>query len=433
MDVTSSLGNIRKNLTFESVDHEKWFDLLAPFFARLMASGGNSPEQQRQDLTFLCSQILPSFGPHPPRHHCLNSLTGLPTDSSVNYVQHGRRPMIRMSFEAQTADSATELDPYNQKPAEDFLARLSKADFSGFDTQLSSHFISELTLDEFDKSKLSILEVMNSIVPQRSLGDILKVASSPDTHFLRTQIMIAVDFNGDNTVIKSYVLPALKAKACGLSVGQLLLDSVQKVQSQMDCLAAFTMAHEFLTETNGFSNINGFSWDYLVPAQSRLKLYSTTNAPTWPQIEALWTLNNRAHRPTNSIALRYLRKLWNLLGMVDGGPIEPHVPVSSIIHNFEMKPGNPVPETKIYFSMQGKNVLQLVAAISWFLDHIGLKELGAGYSATVQSYFPDCDFTKAIHFVDYVSFAYNEKTGVYMSVYYHPSVVLSMEPFNIGA
>lgn len=33
---------------------------------------------------------------------------------------------------------------------------------------------------------------------------------------------------------------------------------------------------------------------------------------------------------------------------------------------------------------------------------------------------PDYDLSKTSHLVFWISFAYSEKTGVYVSVYYHP-------------
>ncbi|KAK6824071.1 hypothetical protein RU639_005021 [Aspergillus parasiticus] len=100
----------------------------------------------------------------------------------------------------------------------------------------------------------------------------------------------------------------------------------------------------------------------------------------------------------------------------------PHPLGLHLVWNFETKAGLEVPATKIYSPLYGLNDLDNVRAIAQYLRHIGLDVQGKAYEQVVRDSFPGLDIKETDHLICWVSFAYTEKTGVYLSVYYHSSL-----------
>ncbi|KIA75945.1 DMATS type aromatic prenyltransferase [Aspergillus ustus] len=86
-----------------------------------------------------------------------------------------------------------------------------------------------------------------------------------------------------------------------------------------------------------------------------------------------------------------------------------------MLWNYEMKIGNPVPLTKYYFPLYGVNDLVCVRRLAEFFDG------WAGVS-------PDRDLSMTARLLLWVSFAYTAKNGVYLSVYYYPSLDFQARP-----
>ncbi|OJI99465.1 hypothetical protein ASPVEDRAFT_187638 [Aspergillus versicolor CBS 583.65] len=396
-------------LTFPSNDQDQWWRRTGPLVGRLLSTTGYTAEQQYQFLTFYHNQLIPRLGPCPATFHSSITVTGLPMEFSVNYQEHGGHPTVRIGAEPVDSFSGTDRDPFNQAPPALMVSHLARIALNGFDPQLYGYFEPKHTLTRDEQIRLP--------------------TSVPGGAKLRTQHAMGFDLKDTGITVKGYTYPGLKAHMSGQDIKQLLTVSVTdlKAQGKMDCVDAWSKLAEYITETNGWGYHNLWAWDYIDPAKSRFKFYTFVMDVSDSKLEELWTLNNRATGPAHMEGLFWLRKLWDVIDLRLAGKRDlpadaPQVPENSapMLWNYELTPGNPLPYGKAYFPLQGLNDLVCVEKIARFFRMLGWTELAASYRSTVESFYPDYDLSKTSHLVFWISFAYSERTGVYVSVYYHP-------------
>ncbi|RLL97456.1 hypothetical protein CFD26_102625 [Aspergillus turcosus] len=408
---TPTIQALSRFVEFKSDDEESWFNKTAPLLAKLLLSAGYSVDHQYEYLTFYYKFLVPALGPYPQRYSSAITRSGLPLEFSANYQEHGGSPVIRIGFEPVNALSGTARDPYNQYTVASLLGQISNLRPKGFDDRLWHYFAHEHTVSAAEREQLN--------------GE--KVHGSE----LKSQMAFGFDLKGGDIVVKGYSFPALKVQVSNKSFGDLMESSIRKLQDEMDCTAAFEKVNSYMHEVNGYNQFAFFSWDCVIPSASRLKFYGVHNNVTWPQIEELWTLNGRAKSSSTPKALERLKQLWDLMNIKEGtkafaggfddGSGSDQQKEAPMVWNYEMKPGSALPLTKFYFPVHGENDMKIVTALSRFFEIIGLTELARSYPDSVKALFPDEDLSQTRQLVSWVSFAYTEKTGVYLSVYYHSS------------
>ncbi|KAJ0419476.1 tryptophan dimethylallyltransferase-domain-containing protein [Aspergillus carlsbadensis] len=381
-------------ISFPTLDQEQWWKTTGPVLSRILAASEYSLEQQYKYLTFHHAQIVPRLGPYPARFTSGVTRSGLPIDFSMNYQQHGAgNPMVRIAFEPVDSYSGTDHDPFNQAPAADLFHALAGLGIEGFDPQLYELFAAE------------------------------------------------------------HILPRARAKARGVPIWDLIAETVSHVRDatattttttttntanntgkNLDCVDAFALIRDYVcTKHDLYHDFTLFSWDYISPAQSRLKYYCVSSDTTWARVEDLWSLGGRAQSPSHTAGLPYLRKLWEILELAEGTRMfsgegsysddtveeQDQAPMA---WNYEMRGGEKVPLTKFYFPLYGMNDALCVGRIVRFFEWMGWGERAARFAGVVSGFYPDRDLAKTARLLLWVSFAYTEKTGVYLSVYFHPSL-----------
>ncbi|KGO77174.1 Aromatic prenyltransferase, DMATS type [Penicillium italicum] len=409
---TSKVDMVAKlSSSFDDAQHELWWQKTAPILANVLDSAKYSPEHQERYLRFYAQSLIPRMGPHPQNFRSAVTRSGLPLEFSVNYQQHGGAdPTVRIGFEPVGKMSGTKEDPYNQRALADLLKHIASLKLDAYDDTLFKYFIEAHTVSDAERIQLAGNKVEGSdlSVSQTALG---------------------FDLKGGAVSVKGYTFPALKCKATGKDFPQLCEESISTLSGMMGHLPAFDTVNSYLKESNGYSQWTFFACDCVAPSKSRVKLYSSTNEVVWSKVESIWTLGGRVGGPDVSTGLDYLKRLWVLLkihegsrdftgGFDDGADATP----TPIIWNYEMKPGVSHPQVKFYFPIHGDNDLIIIRGLAQFLEEIGQVDQGRGYEQTVQRYFPDRDFSKTARLTSWISFAYTEKTGVYLSVYYHSSL-----------
>ncbi|KAL2858970.1 tryptophan dimethylallyltransferase-domain-containing protein [Aspergillus pseudodeflectus] len=420
---TTPFDMLSKYISFPTLDQEQWWKATGPLLSRILAASGYPLDQQYQYLTFHHAQIVPRLGPYPARWISGVTRSGLPIEFSMNYQQHGGGdPMVRIGLEPVDSYSGTGRDPFNQAPAADLLHALARLGIKGFDPQLYSLFAAEHTLTPSD------------------------IAAVKDT-LLKSQHTFGFDFKDSGIVVKGYTFPGARAKARGVPIWDLIADTVTHVRdattttttndskgNQLDCTDAFSLIRDYVSsKPDLYHDFTLFSWDYIDPAASRLKYYCVSSDTTWARVEELWSLGGRAQSTAHTQGLPYLRKLWEILELQEGArrfwgegsysddrvEEQHHAPMT---WNYEMRGGEKVPLTKCYFPLYGMNDAACVGRIARFFEWMGWAERARAFAGVVRGFYPDLDISKTARLILWVSFAYTEKSGVYLSVYFHPSL-----------
>ncbi|KAL6235044.1 hypothetical protein BDW75DRAFT_251161 [Aspergillus navahoensis] len=397
-------------LSFPTRDQEQWWRKTGPMLGQMFSSSGYSLDQQYQHLTFYHNQLVPRLGPHPATFHSSLTVSGLPVEFSINYQQKGTLPTVRIGAEPVDSFSGTERDPFNQIPPAEMVNHFARLGLKGFDPQLYGYFEPKHTLTREQQARLP--------------------KEVPGGEKLKTQYALGFDFRQSGISLKGYSYPGLKATMAGQEVAKLVGEGVNelKAQGRLDCTEAWAHVEAYMTELSGWGYHNLWGWDYVSPAKSRLKFYSfVMDVADKTKLEELWTLNGRATSPTHQEGLRYLKELWDIVDLRNVGKRDlpadaPQIPegAAPMLWNYEMTSGNPLPFGKGYFPLQGLNDAGCIKKLVKFFELMGWEDLAAKYPETIQSFYPGLDLSKTSNLVMWISYTYSEKTGVYLSVYYHP-------------
>ncbi|KAL4812065.1 DMATS type aromatic prenyltransferase [Aspergillus spinulosporus] len=407
-----SFDSLTQSLTFANASQETWWRKTGEMLARVLHSADYSREERQKYLRFHADVLVPLLGPYPQRFHSSTTRSGLPLELSVNYRQYATKPpVVRIGFEPIGDLSGTEEDPFNRVPATKLVSMLAKLEsIRNFNTQLGGQAIEDFTVNEAEEASLQGTNIQGG--------------------YIKSQSAFGFDLVGDGEIlVEGYTFPALKCKVTGKPMGQIMAEGVKKMRHLVDCSQAFSMVNAYLTETV-YDERSFFSWDFVDPSKSRLKIYSSSNNVTWEKLAEVWTLGGRLDNPTRIKGLEYLRRLFDLINLSQQGERTVEVAFDNrkdsskttpLVWNYEMRPDNPTPLTKIYFPVHGENDMQVITSVAEFFRQIGMVALGGSYVAKVQSYYPEFDLRVTDRFTSWLSFAYTEKTGVYLSVYYHAS------------
>ncbi|KAK2868064.1 hypothetical protein FQN49_003199 [Arthroderma sp. PD_2] len=366
--------SVTQSLTFADESQNAWWHKTGTMLARVLTSAKSySREEQLKYLRFHGQLLVPRLGPYPRSFSSSITRSGLPLEFSINYQQHGRRPVVRIGFEPLSVLSGTDKDPFNRGPAAELIEAMSAMQMPEFDTQLWYPAVKDHTLNDAEQA----------LVEQ----------SNVEGGYIKSQIAFGFDLIGDgNLSIKGYTFPALKCKETGKPMAQLMADTVENMKHLVDCSKAFSMVHAYMATT--YDDRSFFSWDFASPTKSRLKIYAGSNSVTLEKMVEVWTLGGRMTGPTVTKGLEYLNQLFNLISLEEG---ERAVEVAfddsttsskatPLVWNYEMRGNDPNPLTKIYFPVHGENDMQVITGVARFFTAIGMKELGDSYVDTVKGY-----------------------------------------------
>ncbi|EEP82798.1 predicted protein [Uncinocarpus reesii 1704] len=330
---------------FTNGSQNAWWHKTGPMLAKVLSSANYTLEEQLEYLEFFSKTLVPQFGPYPQVFRSSITRSGLPLELSINYQQHGKPPVH---------------------------SRVCKIE--GFNVQLWNQALKDHTVNDAEQASLRGTDIEGG--------------------YIRSQTAFGFDLiKGGKISVKGYTFPALKCKVTGKSMAQVMADSVRNMQHLVDCSQAFSMVNAYLKAT-AYDERSFFSWDFVNPSKSRLKLYTGSNNVTWEKLQEVWTLGGRLRGSTVAKGLEYLNQLFNLIKLKEG---ERSIEVAfddrknsskttPLLWNYEMRAADPNPLTKIYFPVHGENDMQVITGVAQFFRMIGLVELGNSYVAKVQSY-----------------------------------------------
>ncbi|KAJ5974909.1 Aromatic prenyltransferase DMATS type [Penicillium waksmanii] len=190
---------------------------------------------------------------------------------------------------------------------------------------------------------------------------------------MKNQVSFGLDLKGGEVSVKCYLYPALKSHLTGKSFRVLVNHAVHSPRWVQDV--------------------------------------------TWSKLQDIWTLGGRfKSHATIQRGLQFAQKFWQLVTLdqekMDVG-----------IWSYELAAGSSIfPNPKYYFILHGLNDIKNAQAIANFYEYVGWHDLAATFIDSVKGYFPNFGSGETSNLIQYVSLAYSEKTGVYLSVYYHSSL-----------
>jgi DMATS type aromatic prenyltransferase len=294
---------------------------------------------------------------------------------SVNYQQYGKQPTVRMAFEPLSEASGTEVATYDRLTAKVFLSILSKLDLKGFNPLLWDSVSQGIHINEAEKAFLQ--------------------ENKFDDTYVRTQTLFGFDFVGEGDIsVKAYAFPGLKCKASKQSSREILAHTVMNLQKQVHCIEVFSMIDEYLHESGSYGRLSFLSWDCIEPSKCRVKIYMSSSSMTRAKLEEIWSLGSRLQSSSVSKGLQYLLRLFDCINIKEG-ELEIKVEhddrsdthkVTPLMWNYEMRSGDPLPQTKIYLPVHGENDLRIVNGVAQFMKEIGMADIGESYLEAVQSY-----------------------------------------------
>lgn len=355
-----------------SENEEGWWHKTAPLLNKILAAAKYDVHLQYRYLVFYYAACVSALGPYPQRFSSSITRSGLPVEFSVNY-QNNSKPIVRIGYEPISHLSGTERDPYNHKTASEIVATLSKIQ-PDFDPRLFNYFVHQLSVNKAE-------------------SDVLNGANVEGSE-MKSQTAFGFDLVNGEISVKGYAFPAMKCQVSQQSLSQLLKAAINGLKGEFDC--AFGLVDEYMERCGGYNQFSFVSWDCVVPAKSRFKVYGVHNDVTWKKIEDIWTLGGQATSGNVTKGLELLKELWTLIdldegergytGRFDDANDNGSNIQSPMVWNYELRPNNPWPLAKFYFPVHGENDMKIVKGLARFFENRGWTELARSYVQTVSSF-----------------------------------------------
>ncbi|KAI3544795.1 aromatic prenyltransferase [Colletotrichum filicis] len=376
--------------------------------AFMKAAGSYTPAQRAAHLQLLSEIIIPCVGPHPATAPTKPLLTadGSPFEPSWNITDSGSSS-IRFSFEPMGRHGGSESDPFAQKIIPAILPALRMVSH-GVDTRWFEQFMSALFLTEAES--------------ETALSRLPKGTRAP-TSFL------AFDLDGAKAVFKAYFFPVLKHIATGASTEDITFDAIRTLSPRGADLSQSANATEEYFKNCPFAiPVEMIALDCIDPAEgARVKVYARTRSNAFNVVRNVVTLGGQIKDEATLKGLEILKGIWHLLH----NEAEPHdddwnkepkmvnTLHKGICYGFELKPGAKWPEVKAYVPLWqyadsdaviSANLAQAFRSRGW--------AVAEKYQDDMARCFPRSDLSKTTGTHSYISFAYSEKKGAYLTIYY---------------
>ncbi|KAF3403541.1 Brevianamide F reverse prenyltransferase [Penicillium rolfsii] len=349
---------------FQDEHQRRWWEQTAPLLTRILISAQYDLHQQQLYMVLYRSLVVPLLGPQPHQWDSFITYCGLPVEFSINYKDNGL-PTARIGWEPVSHLSGTTKDAFNLHTVNKAVLTLSKLQLKSFDTRLFTHFLNTLTVSQ-------------------EQADTIDVAQLPISRF-KNQASFGLDLKGGDVTVKCYIYPALKGYVTGQTFQQLIEDAVYSGKALMPYPEALPAVHEYMENAGFYNQYSFLGFDFINPANSRLKIYATAQEVTWEKIESIWTVGGRFSEDLNiQRGLGFARELWlQLTGDTDH---EKKDQMAVGIWNYELTPGSLVPMPKWYFILHGQNDMENAQAVASFYQCLGWIELAESFIPTFQSY-----------------------------------------------
>ncbi|KAG6353561.1 hypothetical protein INS49_005523 [Diaporthe citri] len=344
-----------------------------------------------------------------------------PVEFSVNYVSTREEGVMRFQMEPLTAVSGPHTvadDPSGKKAVASMLSSF------------------EQVLDVDLKWAWQLLDKFMVTSPDEvsRLREAEKTSLPPplDLYQRTPQFNFAFDLSPDGKSMKAYFLPLAKSLATGKSALDHCLDAVRSLDPHGEGLSAVAhLLHEFLTVScPGRMSCDYLGIDSTAPENSRVKLYvSSQQHNSFDFVKNVFTLGGRASDQTTLRGVEFLQSIWHLLVNGEAGKLLDHsdrppkqLPffLGCLYFSFEWRTGDRLPLVKIYIPQwqYAQSDRRIADNISNALRKLGRNNAADEYLTRIKKTFPRADLDTDVSVHNQVSYAYNDTTGAYLTVYY---------------
>ncbi|KAE8351953.1 aromatic prenyltransferase [Aspergillus coremiiformis] len=401
--------SLSKYFTFPNFDQHQWWHNTAQMLGNLLSQCQYSVHHQYQYLCLYGLHIIPFLGPWPEagRRGLYRSVfSGLgPLELSQNFTKTGRT--VRMGFEPTSFLASTGRDICNQLALGEVLNRFKHLGLK-LDLQLYHQLVNEVSLTGQDEAKLQELNALEN-EPAKS------------------QHILALDLKDGDAIVKLYFYPQLKSLATGIPRGQMMFNAVRKVDKMGSFSQSMDLIEEYFASVPETTAPYWMSCDLIEPHKTRFKFYIAEFQVDIAHAVSLWTLGGKLAGPETMTGLEMVRELWKALEIQDGLREQKNRPGHSgdppniipMLFNLEIYAGTAYPQPKIYFPTTGINDRVVARVMVEFFRRHGLEAHAESYLDDLASYVPHMDLNECTDLQAWISFSYSEKTGPYVTVYYH--------------
>ena len=368
---------VAQDVSRQSDDFTSWWQATGPSLAEMLQKANYDSISQRAHLQFYSKHLVHRLGSWPLRQKQSNGTwRSFVTDdfSPLEYSwswNKGPRdaPKVRYTIELIGPVAGSMYDPFNINAAVDTAQEIA-SNFADVDLTWFNHFLSA-----FVDPRLSLPDVDSSRAP-----------ASPSSVFL------AFDLNHDGGIaMKAYLIP-LKAEQTSVSRLRIVSESIDTLSSPFP---SFSILKRFLSDhTLGLStSIVGVGVDCIHSSRARLRLYIRSPGTSFQNVVDVLTLEGVLSTLRSAKAFKKFRKLWqNLLSLPPDFPTinelsNPGHQTGGILYSFDVKPGNALPEAKIYVPVKhyAKNDWKAFQGLKSFLEEESKSQWVEGFERVLQS------------------------------------------------
>ena len=374
---TSEWQMVAQDVSRQSDDFTSWWQATGPSLVEMLQNANYDSKSQQAHLRFYSKHLVHRLGFWPLRQGQPNNRwRSFVTDdfSPLEYSWSWNKgpedaPKVRYTIELIGPAAGSMYDPFNITAAVDTAQEIA-SNFPDIDLTWFNHFQSS-----FVDPRLSLPEVDSS-----------RALASPSSVFL------AFDLNHSGGIaMKAYLIP-LRAEQTGVSRLTIVSESIDTLSSPFP---SFSVLKTFLSNhTSGLStSIVGVGVDCIHPSKARLRLYIRSPDTSFQNVVDMLTLEGVLPTLRSAKAFGKFRKLWqNLLSLPPDFPtinelLNPSHQTGGILYSFDVKPGNALPEAKIYVPVKhyAKNDWKAFQGLKSFLEEQSKSQWVEGFERVLQS------------------------------------------------
>ena len=325
----------------------------------MLFQAGYDSHDQYQGLLFHYRYVVPRLGPRPttsgvPRNwksYIADDFS--PLEYSWSWETAEAPPKVRYLIEAIGSSAGMATDPFNQEMTMDLVEQLSST-APNSDWKWFNHFTRALCASDRGTSIIH-----GSLVSQRH----------------SSSIFMAFELRKNGVDVKAYFIP-VKAIQSGQSPLAVVSQGIKSLENETMKLPALDQLVSFMTldPYGSLLSIVGLAIDCVEPIKSRLKVYVRSPHTSFESVSYILTMGGKlGHLHTESILQELHELWWMVLGLDDAFPRSVELPIrdhetSGILYNFDIKPGNDMPESKVYIPVKhyGRNDLEIAQALGMF-------------------------------------------------------------------
>ncbi|KAL4931681.1 aromatic prenyltransferase [Aspergillus undulatus] len=399
----------------QNPSHIAWWTNMSPILGRSLALTGHSGASQYKNLLLVYSTLLPFLGPVPGRtqsnirwQSCIAGGKG-PLDISINYQRS--KATFRITIEPIGDEAGTDVDPMNELAPRQLLSRLQNMRIhgdgdGGIDLTWYNQLEHDLVLSNHHVRKHEHQEAISE-------------------YAIKTQRLIGLDlYESRPPTVKAYFFPHIRAAATRQDWAVLLFGSVRKLCPDEAFQKSISMIESYITSIRDFLILEkpNVAIDCLAPSRSRVKIYVAMEVSRLKDVYDLWALGG-ALDPTPEMkkGFEIIRVMWDAVypNLLPTGKARESMTVHC---NWELSPSSPAPVPKIYFLLADDYDKNISSAVIELFRGLGWDEHVKAHTAVEEEAYSMCDIATSTDIYTWLSFAYSNTSGPYITVYSKPIV-----------